>query len=122
MEHSFSIMGTYNVPLDQCITDPATKAEIHQREARARASGGLGALVVILQCGTVHQVMPIEIDSLNKITWDVTEDWQGILEQFVSEGRKDFKPRSTTSRGYVLPLRKHRHLLTTWSSIRVIYG
>jgi hypothetical protein len=102
-------MGTYVVPR-QYISDPLVNAEIQRREDRCRASGGLGALVIILQCGSTSQIKPVEVDPPSKITWDNRDDWEMVLRDFVSQGRVDFKPISTTPRGYVL-------LLTQFSDV-----
>lgn len=104
VEHSFSVAATHIVPR-QYIRDPLVMADIQRREERCRASGGIGTLVVILQCGSVSQVMPVEVDPPSKISWDTRDDWETVLRHFVSEGRKDFQPISTTSRGYVLLMR-----------------
>ncbi|EDQ98507.1 uncharacterized protein LACBIDRAFT_335899 [Laccaria bicolor S238N-H82] len=68
-------------------------------ESHRRYSGGIGTLVVIIQCGGVSQVMPVEVDPPAKITWDSRDDWASVLAHFVESGRTDFKPISTTSRG-----------------------
>ncbi|KIJ95487.1 hypothetical protein K443DRAFT_108719 [Laccaria amethystina LaAM-08-1] len=81
------------------IRDPLVTADIQRREERCRHSGGIGTLVVIIQCGGVSQVMPVEVDPPAKITWDTREDWASVLAHFVESGRTDFKPISTTSRG-----------------------
>jgi len=94
----FSVMSTHIVPR-QYIQDPLVMADIQRREERCRAHGGIGALIVILQCGTVSQVVPVEVDPPSKITWDSRDDWEKVLRHFVSEGRKDFKPISTTAKG-----------------------
>ncbi|KAF9449440.1 hypothetical protein P691DRAFT_812526 [Macrolepiota fuliginosa MF-IS2] len=94
----FSVTSTHIVPR-QYIRDPLVMADIQRREERCRANGGIGTLIVILQCGSVSQVIPVEVDPPNKITWDSREDWETVLRHFVSDGRKDFKPISTTSRG-----------------------
>ncbi|EAU83334.1 hypothetical protein CC1G_12395 [Coprinopsis cinerea okayama7 len=94
----FSITSTHIVPRSY-IRDPLVLQDIQRREERCRQNGGIGALIVILQCGGVSQVMPVEVDPPAKITWDEREDWPTVLNHFVSSGRTDFKPISTTSRG-----------------------
>jgi hypothetical protein len=94
----FSIAGTHIVP-QTYIRDPLVTADIQRREQRCRQTGGIGTLVVILQCGGVSQVMPVEVDPPAKITWDAREDWPAVLNHFVESGRTDFKPISTTARG-----------------------
>ncbi|OBZ66262.1 hypothetical protein A0H81_13765 [Grifola frondosa] len=47
------------------------------------------------------QVMPVEVDSPSRISWDSRDDWGDVLRHFVDSGRTDFKPISTTSRGCV---------------------
>ena len=82
-------------------SDPLVAAEIQQRDDRCRRSGGIGAAVVLIQCGGLSQVMPVEVDAPSKITWDIRDDWEDVLHHFVESGRSDFKPISTTSRGSV---------------------
>lgn len=80
-------------------SDPLVGEDIRRREERCRKNGGIGTAVIIIQCGEISQVMPVEVDSPNKITWDMREDWSDVLRHFVDSGRTDFKPISTTSRG-----------------------
>ncbi|KAH6913613.1 hypothetical protein BKA70DRAFT_1370047 [Coprinopsis sp. MPI-PUGE-AT-0042] len=94
----FSVAATHIVPRNY-IRDPHVLADIQRREERCRQSGGIGALIVILQCGGVSQVMPVEVDPPSKISWDEREDWHAVLNHFIESGRTDFKPISTTSRG-----------------------
>jgi len=94
----FSIASTHVVPRTY-IRDPLVISDIQRREERCRQSGGIGTLVVIIQCGSTSQVMPVEVDPPSKITWDSREDWAQVLSHFVESGRTDFKPISTTSRG-----------------------
>jgi hypothetical protein len=96
--HRFSISGSHIVPR-AFIRDPLVIDDIQRREARCRQSGGIGACVVVIQCGTISQVMPVEVDPPSKISWDTREDWADVLSHFVESGRTDFKPISTTSRG-----------------------
>lgn len=79
--------------------DPLVAADIARREERCRRAGGLGCAVVLVQCGALSQVMPVEVDSPSTITWDDRADWEEVLRHFVDSGRGDFKPISTTSRG-----------------------
>ncbi|KAF9534038.1 hypothetical protein CPB83DRAFT_935747 [Crepidotus variabilis] len=81
------------------VRDPLVISDIQRREERCRQSGGIGTLVVIIQCGSTSQVMPVEVDPPSKITWDCREDWSQVLSHFVESGRTDFKPISTTARG-----------------------
>lgn len=46
--------------------------------------------------------MPVEVDPPSKITWDSRDDWAQVLSHFIESGRTDFKPISTTSRGWVI--------------------
>ena len=55
--------------------------------------------MIIIQCGGISQVMPVEVDSPSRISWDTREDWCDVLTHFVDSGRTDFKPISTTTRG-----------------------
>ncbi|KAJ3995577.1 hypothetical protein F5050DRAFT_1766456 [Lentinula boryana] len=81
------------------IGDALVLADIQRRDDRCRQNGGIGALVVLVQCAGISQVMPIEVDPPSKISWDTREDWASVLHHFVESGRTDFQPISTTSRG-----------------------
>ncbi|TFK27897.1 hypothetical protein FA15DRAFT_585437 [Coprinopsis marcescibilis] len=94
----FSIVSTHIVPRTY-IRDPLVVNDIQRREERCRHSGGIGTLVVILQCRDIAQVMPVEVDHPSKISWDEREDWLAVLNHFIESGRTDFKPISTTARG-----------------------
>ncbi|KAJ7759338.1 hypothetical protein DFH07DRAFT_817265 [Mycena maculata] len=94
----FSIAATHVVPRTY-ICDPLVIADIQRREQRCRQSGGIGTAVIIIQCGGVSQVMPVEVDPPSKISWDSREDWAHVLHHFVESGRTDFQPISTTPRG-----------------------
>ncbi|KAI0783995.1 hypothetical protein BC629DRAFT_1594113 [Irpex lacteus] len=98
----FSVKSTHIVPRTFVTdSDPLVGEDIRRREERCRKNGGIGTAVIIIQCGEISQVMPVEVDSPNKITWDMREDWSDVLRHFVDSGRTDFKPISTTSRGVV---------------------
>jgi len=94
----FSVAATHVVPRTY-IRDPLVIADITRREERCRQSGGIGTLVIIIQCGSTSQVMPVEVDPPAKIAWDSRDDWANVLSHFVESGRTDFKPISTTPRG-----------------------
>jgi len=96
----FSIVDTQIVPRSY-IRDPVVVADIQRREDRCRQNGGIGAAVVILQCGGISQVMPVEVDPPGKISWDSRTDWADVLRHFVDSGRTDFKPISSTPKGIV---------------------
>lgn len=96
----FAVKGTYVVPRTYVTdADALVAADIQRREDRCRRAGGIGCLVVIIQCGGVSQVMPVEVDPPSKISWDERDDWSDVLAHFVHSGRPDFKPVSTTPRG-----------------------
>src|ERR1700722_4396114 len=99
---SFTIKGTHIVPRSY-VTDraPIVAEDIKQREDRSRATGGIGCAVILIQCGGISQVMPVEVDPPSKISWDMRDDWAEVLKHFVESGRTDFKPVSTTARGCV---------------------
>lgn len=98
----FSIKSTQIVPRTYVTdNDPLVGEDIRRREDRCRKNGGIGTAVIIIQCGEVSQVMPVEVDSPSKISWDSRDDWANTLHHFVDAGRTDFKPISTTSRGVV---------------------
>ncbi|KAJ7168661.1 hypothetical protein C8R46DRAFT_1350258 [Mycena filopes] len=87
----FSISAAHVVPRTY-ILDPLVTADIARREARCRRAGGIGTAVVIIQCGSVSQVMPVEVDAPSKITWDETKDWARVLWEVVESGRTDWVP------------------------------
>ncbi|KIK66930.1 hypothetical protein GYMLUDRAFT_157146 [Collybiopsis luxurians FD-317 M1] len=94
----FSVVSTRIVKRNY-IADPLVLADIQRRDDRCRHNGGIGALIVLVQCAGISQVMPIEVDPPSKITWDTREDWPAVLNHFVDTGRSDFQPISTTARG-----------------------
>ncbi|KAK7062670.1 hypothetical protein VNI00_000158 [Paramarasmius palmivorus] len=94
----FSIAATHIVPR-KYIRDPLVLNDIQRREDRCRQNGGIGTLVIIIQCGSVSQVMPVEVDPPSRISWDSRDDWEYVLQHFVDSGRTDFQPISTTPRG-----------------------
>ncbi|KIY44180.1 hypothetical protein FISHEDRAFT_78092 [Fistulina hepatica ATCC 64428] len=81
------------------IADPLVNDDIRRREDRCRRAGGLGTCVVLIQCEGVSQVLPVEVDAPNKISWDIRDDWLSVLCHFVDAGRCDFAPISTTPSG-----------------------
>jgi len=96
----FLIKGTHIVNRTFVTSrDPLVAADIQRREERCRRAGGIGTAVVLIQCGAVSQVMPVEVDAPARIPWDERNDWQAVLAHYVDSGRTDFKPISTTSRG-----------------------
>ncbi|KAG6873478.1 hypothetical protein C0995_015181 [Termitomyces sp. Mi166 len=94
----FSIVGTHVVSRAY-VRDPLVISDIQRREERCRRNGGIGTLVIIIQCGAISQVMPVEVDPPSRISWDARDDWEDVLRHFVDSGRTDFQPISTTSRG-----------------------
>ena len=72
-------------------TDPVVISDVTRREERCRRAGGIGVAIVMLQCGVISQVMPVEVDPPSKITWDSREDWEQILRMYVDAGRTDFR-------------------------------
>lgn len=87
----FSIAGTHVVPRTY-IRDPLVVADIQRREDRCRQSGGIGTVIIIIQCGAVSQVMPVEVDPPSKISWNTRSDWAEVLGHYVESGRRDFMP------------------------------
>ncbi|EJD07162.1 uncharacterized protein FOMMEDRAFT_17627 [Fomitiporia mediterranea MF3/22] len=81
--------------------DPLVAQDIQRREERCRRSGGIGAAVILIQCGGMSQVMPVECDSPSRVPWDAREDWAEILAKYTEAGRVDFQPITTTSRGVI---------------------
>jgi len=94
----FSVASINVVPRSY-VRDQLVITEIQRREERCRHNGGIGTLVVIVQCGELSEVMPVEVDPPSKITWDAREDWASVLHHFVESGRTDFQPISTTPQG-----------------------
>ncbi|CAK5269562.1 unnamed protein product [Mycena citricolor] len=94
----FTVVGTHVVPRT-FICDPLVIGDIQRREQRCRQAGGIGTAVIIIQCGSYSQVMPVEVDPPAKISWDVRDDWAEVLYHFVETGRTDFQPISTTAQG-----------------------
>ncbi|KAG2364593.1 hypothetical protein BDR07DRAFT_1401250 [Suillus spraguei] len=100
--YRFSVANTHIVSRTYVTShDPLVAADISRREERCRRSGGIGTLVILVQCGGISQVMPVEVDPPSKISWDSRDDWAEVLRHFVESGRTDFKPISTTARGVV---------------------
>jgi len=96
----FSVAGTHLVSRSYVTSrDPLVAADIQRREERCRRNGGIGTAVVLIQCGSISQVMPVEVDPPSKISWDSRDDWAEVLRHFVESGRTDFKPISTSARG-----------------------
>ena len=96
----FNIKSTHIVPRTYVTdNDPLVGEDIRRREDRCRRNGGIGTAVIIIQCGEISQVMPVEVDSPAKITWDTRADWSDVLCHFVDSGRTDFMPISTTAQG-----------------------
>jgi len=97
-----TIAGTRIIPRSYIESrDPLVAQDIKRREERCRANGGIGAAVILIQCGELSQVIPAECDSPSRIPWDSREDWEDILERYVEAGRTDFKPITSTSRGVI---------------------
>jgi len=96
----FSVASTHLVSRSYVTDrDPLVAADIQRREERCRRHGGIGTAVVLIQCGAISQVMPVEVDPPSKISWDSRDDWAEVLRHFVESGRADFKPISTSARG-----------------------
>lgn len=95
----FTVSSCHVVPRSY-VRDSMVLSEIQARDERARQRGGLGALIVCLQCGGTSQVMPVEIvDHPSTIPWDIRDDWEQTLRHFADGGRTDFLPISTTRGG-----------------------
>jgi len=72
-------------------TDPLIVEDVMRREQRCRRAGGIGVAVVILSCGLVSQVMPVEVDPPAKIGWDTRDDWEQVMRMYMDAGRGDFQ-------------------------------
>jgi len=97
----FSLKGTHLVARTYITDrDPLVADDIKRREDRCRQSGGIGCAVILIQCGSISQVMPVEVDPPSRISWDSRDDWATILGHYVNSGRTDFVPTSSSSRGH----------------------
>jgi hypothetical protein len=47
---------------------------IKRREGRCIQSGGFGCAFIRIQCGSINQIMPVEVDLPGKISWDSQDD------------------------------------------------
>jgi len=72
--------------------DQLVLEDVAKREQRCRQAGGLGAAVVLIQCGGVCEVIPVELDAPSQIPWESREDWEDVLDAWVESGRADFIP------------------------------
>jgi len=98
----FTIKGTHIVSRTYVTgSDSLVADDIQRRDDRCRKAGGIGAAVVLIQCGGVSQVMPVEVDPPSQISWDSRDDWSDVARHFVNSGRTDFRPISTSARGIV---------------------
>jgi hypothetical protein len=97
---SFSVSRCSQIPRSYITSrDQLVAADIQRREERCIAAGGIGTLVILIQCAGISQVMPVEVDPPASISWDERADWEMVFRKFVAEGRTDFMPISTTSQG-----------------------
>ncbi|KIY69354.1 hypothetical protein CYLTODRAFT_349672 [Cylindrobasidium torrendii FP15055 ss-10] len=85
----FTIAGTHIISRSY-ISDPVVQQDIQRREHRARSMGGFGAMVVVLQCGGVSQVMPIEIQSGEQ--WRHNEEWSSVFHHCIEAGLEYYLP------------------------------
>ncbi|EIN04622.1 hypothetical protein PUNSTDRAFT_138273 [Punctularia strigosozonata HHB-11173 SS5] len=96
----FTVAHTALVPRAAILArDPVVAEDTARRDERSRRAGGLGALLVLVQCEGLSQVMPVETDAPARVSWDTRADWEDVLRKFVREARADFKPISTTAQG-----------------------
>ncbi|EJD36638.1 hypothetical protein AURDEDRAFT_74033 [Auricularia subglabra TFB-10046 SS5] len=72
--------------------DPLVIEEVNRREARARSTGGVGCAVILVQCGNMAEVMPVEFDHPDRLPWADREDWDDVLEWSIMVGRGGFTP------------------------------
>ncbi|KAJ7253470.1 hypothetical protein C8J57DRAFT_1437301 [Mycena rebaudengoi] len=95
----FSIAATHVVPRTVHLRSTRHRGHPAPRGSAAGTRVASAPPVIIIQCGGVSQVMPVEVDPPSKISWDARDDWAHVLHHFVESGRTDFQPISTTSRG-----------------------
>jgi len=88
----FEVADTHLLPLSYLSSDPVVCADIQRREDRSRRTGGIGAAVVLLQCGRISQVMPVEVDPPAKVPWASISDWEDLLSHWIDGGRGEFVP------------------------------
>jgi len=88
----FQVTDTHLLPLSYLSSDPVVCSDIQRREDRSRRTGGIGAAVVLLQCGRISQVMPVEVDPPAKVPWASIPDWEDLLSRWVDGGRGEFVP------------------------------
>ena len=109
---SFEVIDTHRLPLSYLSSDPVVCSDIQRREDRSRRTGGIGAAVVLLQCGRISQVMPVEVgvcfsfqrsalynalhnlqvDPPAKVPWASIPDWEDLLSRWIDGGRGEFVP------------------------------
>ncbi|GJJ09531.1 hypothetical protein Clacol_003754 [Clathrus columnatus] len=88
----FEVASTHLVSLSILASDPVVCADIQRREDRSRRSGGIGTAVILLQCGRISQVMPVEVDSPAKVTWSTITEWEDLLCRWIDCGTGPFEP------------------------------
>lgn len=104
----FTLKGTHMVPRTYLAqyADPLIVEDVQRREERCRRAGGIGTAVVLLQCGAMAEVMPVEIDNPTRLAaWETREDWEEVLEWYVTSGRGDFTPPLVSP----VSVRNHRY-------------
>ncbi|KAH7106937.1 hypothetical protein BKA62DRAFT_685568 [Auriculariales sp. MPI-PUGE-AT-0066] len=85
--------------------DPIIVDDVVRRDERCRRAGGVGTALVLLQCGGMAEVMPIELDQPSTFNaWEDREDWESILEYFTTSDRP-FGPPIKSG----LNIRNHRY-------------
>lgn len=73
--------------------DPLIVADVQRRDERCLRSGGVGTALVLLQCGALAEVMPIEMDQERVFqAWDIRDDWEDILQYFITSDRQFAPP------------------------------
>ncbi|KIM73348.1 hypothetical protein PILCRDRAFT_802801 [Piloderma croceum F 1598] len=95
----FSVAGTHLVSRSYVTDkDPIVTVDIQRRDERCRHNGGIGTVVILVQCGSVSQIIPVEIDSPSKTSWDMRVDWAEILYHSIESSNKDSEPIAASAR------------------------
>ncbi|EJD44245.1 hypothetical protein AURDEDRAFT_137472 [Auricularia subglabra TFB-10046 SS5] len=93
----FELVGTHLIPRTYLArhADPLVVADVQRREERSLRAGGIGCIIILVQCGSMAQVMPVEV-SQPMDNWQVHADWEQYLAWRVRAGLGNFIPPTTS--------------------------